>query len=152
MFEQLQRLLRGDAPTPEATTPDRHRLAAAALLVTAGMMDDEFDDAERARVLELLQTKFDLDEPAARELLAEGETLAKESVDLFGFTSAIKEGFPPEERIDVIEMVWEVIYTDGELHHLETNLTRRLAGLLGVSDRESGSARLRVRRRLGIDS
>ena len=150
VLDQLQRLFRGEARAPEEEAVDRHRLAAAALLVTAGAMDDVFDDAERARVFELLQTRFEMSPEAARELLAEAEGLARESVDLHGFTSAIKQGFEPEERIDVVEMVWEVVYTDGVLHDHEASLMRRLAGLLGVSDRDSGAARVRVRERLGL--
>ena len=150
MLDQLLSLFRGEAPAGEAAAQDRHRLAAAALLVTAGAMDDHFDDAERGRVLALLETRFALTPAAARELLAEAEVMAKESVDLFGFTSAIKAGFAPEERIDVVEMVWEVVYTDGVLHDHEASLMRRLAGLLGVADRDSGDARLRVRQRLGL--
>ncbi len=151
MLEQLQRLFsREPEPVPEVSSHDRHQLAAAALLVTAGAMDAEFDEVERERVLELLQSRFGLAADEARELLEEAEVMAQESVDLYGFTSVIKEGFAPEERIDIVEMVWEVVYTDGMLHDHEASLMRRLVGLLGVSDRDSGDARIRVRRRLGL--
>ena len=53
-----------------------------------------------------------------------------------------------EERIELIEMIWEVVYADGELHDYEANLLRRLGGLLYVSDRERGDARKRVLARL----
>ena len=55
-----------------------------------------------------------------------------------------------EERIGVIEMLWEVAYADGELHDYEASLLRRVAGLLYVSDRANGEARLRVMAKLGI--
>ena len=58
--------------------------------------------------------------------------------------------FEPEERIALIEMLWEVAYADGELHDYEASLIRRITGLLYVSDRDSGEARKRVRARLGL--
>ena len=57
---------------------------------------------------------------------------------------------PPEERVGILELLWEVVYADGTLHDYEASLLRRVAGLLYVSDRESGEARLRVMERLGI--
>jgi uncharacterized tellurite resistance protein B-like protein len=60
----------------------------------------------------------------------------------------IKAKFSLEERIDLMEMLWEVVYADGELHHYEANLMRRLAGLLHVSDRDVGAARKRAQARL----
>ena len=55
-----------------------------------------------------------------------------------------------EERVKIIEMLWEVAYADGVVHHYEANLIRRINGLLYVSDRDSGAARKRVAARLGI--
>jgi uncharacterized tellurite resistance protein B-like protein len=49
----------------------------------------------------------------------------------------------------MIEMLWEVVYADGNVDHLEANLLRRVAGLLYVTDRESGEARKRVLDRKG---
>ncbi len=150
MLERLQRFWRGEEPSPPATGADRYQLAAAALLVTAGAMDDVFDDAERARVRILLHERFGLDDDQVEALLAEAETTSRESVDLFHFTSAIKQGFEPDERVGILEMVWEVVYADGKLDDLEASLMRRLAGLLGVTDRDSGDARQKARERLGL--
>ena len=58
---------------------------------------------------------------------------------------------PPEERVGILELLWEVVYADGTLHDYEASLLRRVAGLLYVSDRESGEARLRVMGRLGTE-
>ena len=63
---------------------------------------------------------------------------------------AVKDGFDQEERIRLIEMLWEVAYADGELHDYEASLMRRITGLLYISDRDSGEARQRVLARLGL--
>jgi uncharacterized tellurite resistance protein B-like protein len=76
--------------------------------------------------------------------------MARESVQWNGFTSAIKDGLDHAERVQLIEMLWEVVYADGQLHDYEASLLRRVSGLLYVSDRESGEARKRVLARLGV--
>ena len=67
-----------------------------------------------------------------------------------GFTRVIKDRYSPEERVELVEMAWEVVYADGELHDYEANLLRRLGGLLYVSDKERGDARKRVLARLQL--
>jgi len=153
MLERLRQLF-GAGPE-EARAARRHsfeerQLAAAALLVEAASMDSHFGAAERTTIGELLQSRFGLSAPEADELLAEAERAAGASVQWQGFTRAVNDGFPPEERIQVIEMLWEVVYADGELHDYEASLLRRITGLLYVSDRESGEARKRVLARLGV--
>ncbi len=153
MFARLKRLL--TEPSPAATDQRRHsfeekQLAAAALMVEAASLDDDFDTGERARIETLLQEQFSLTAAEAGELLSAGEKASSDSVEWQGFTRAIKDGFEPEERIALIEMLWEVAYADGQLHDYEASLIRRVTGLLYVSDRDSGEARKRVRIRLGI--
>jgi uncharacterized tellurite resistance protein B-like protein len=98
----------------------------------------------------LVRAHFGLSFEEARDLLAEAERAASASVEWHGFTRAIKEGFDHIERVQLIEMLWEAAYADGELHDYEANLLRRIAGLLYVSDRDSGEARKRVLTRLGL--
>ena len=145
-------LLFGDDPAPaEATgTASESQMAAAALMVEAARLDGSFSDVERDRIRRLLVERFALTPWIAGELLARAERTATESVAWQGFTRAIKDALPPEERIGVLEMLWEVVYADGRLHDYEASLLRRVAGLLYVSDRDSGEARLRVLARLGI--
>jgi uncharacterized tellurite resistance protein B-like protein len=128
-----------------------NQLAAAVLMVEAAKMDGEFDDAEAETILRLIRERFSLSEDEAQGLLADAKTASEETNHLLRFTRAIKDGFPLEERVDIIEMLWEVAYADGELHPFEANLVRRVTGLLYVPDQESGRARKRVLDRLGID-
>ena len=85
---------------------------------------------------------------AIMKVLFEGRGLAVG--EWHGFTRAIKDGFSHAERVQLIEMMWEVAYADGALHDYEASLLRRVTGLLYVSDRESGEARKRVLARLGL--
>jgi uncharacterized tellurite resistance protein B-like protein len=150
MLDRIRRLLTGRPPAAQSAAHsfEERQLAAAALMVEAATMDDAFDADERVRIGHLIQDRFGLSADEAADLLAEAEQAASASVQWQGFTSAIKDGFDHAERVELIEMLWEVAYADGQLHDYEASLLRRIAGLIYVGDRESGEARKRVLARL----
>jgi uncharacterized tellurite resistance protein B-like protein len=119
-------------------------LAPAALMVEAARLDGLYERRERERILALLCARFTLDRQAGEAVLAEAERQCEAASHLVGFTRRVKEDFSHAERIELMEMIWEVAYADGSLHELESNLMRRLAGLLHISDRDSGAARKRA--------
>ncbi|MGB0681228.1 MAG: TerB family tellurite resistance protein [Magnetovibrionaceae bacterium] len=152
MFEHLKRLFSGEGFSSSTSEGDGEgpQLAAAALLVEAGLMDGTLDADEERTILALLQDHFSLSLEEANSILAAAKEKVDHSVELYSFAKQVKEGYPPERRVEVIEMLWEVVYADGVVHDYEANLVRRVAGLIYVSDRDSGDARKRVTARLGI--
>jgi uncharacterized tellurite resistance protein B-like protein len=149
MLDRLKSLFA--APEAEAGSGghpiDELQLAAACLLVEAAHQDATFDDAERAMVDRLVRERFGLDAVEADALVAAADGAVSDAVELYGFTRRIKDVFDHDERVEMIEMLWQVAYADGALHDHEASLLRRVAGLLYVSDRESGEARKRVLRK-----
>ncbi len=129
---------------------DGKQLAAATLMVEAACLDGNFDAAERDTIHSLLGRNFGLSEEESATLMSEAEGAQDEANHLLRFTRAIKDGYALEERVELIEMLWEVAYADGILHDYEANLLRRIGGLIYVSDRERGAARQRVASRLGL--
>ena len=129
---------------------DATQVAAVALLVEAAVMDGDFDDGERRTIARLVGRQFDLEAAAVEDLIRAGEEAVDASSQLYAFTRVVKEGFDFEQRIRMIEMLWEVAYADGELHDFEASLVRRVSGLIHVTDRDSGMARGRVLKRLGL--
>lgn len=152
MLDHIFRRLRDDRGPELSEDQRRHRLqlAAATLMVEAASLDDHFDPAERERVGELIRWRFGLDEAEADALIEEAERAAAKEVQLYGFTATIREAFSAQERVQLIEMLWDVAYADGRLDDLEASLLRRITGLLYVSDRDSGAARKRVLQRYGL--
>ena len=124
--------------------------AAAGLLVEAALLDGHFDDSERDRIRNLLETRFD-DLPAGevQTVIAAAENAAAERVELHTITRTVRDHFDADERLQMMEMLWEVVYADGTLDDFESNMMRRVAGLLYVDDRKSGEARKRVLARRG---
>jgi uncharacterized tellurite resistance protein B-like protein len=150
MIGEIKAWFAGDAAAPAAEeTGGTVRLAATALLVEAAFVDDSYNAAERAAIRRLLERRFGLSEAAARELLADAVRTVEHSAQLFRFTQRINERLSLDQRIALIEMLWEVVFADGELDPLEDTLLRRIGGLIEVSDRDRGLARRRVLQRLG---
>jgi uncharacterized tellurite resistance protein B-like protein len=132
-------------------TPDEFHLAAAVLLVHAATADAKFDARERERIEWLCEHRFELGHAESAALIEAAEREADDSVQLLRFTRTIKDGFSYEERVHLMEMLWEVVYADEIVEAHEAQLMRRVAGLIYVDDRDSGIARSRVRKRLGLD-
>jgi uncharacterized tellurite resistance protein B-like protein len=136
-----------------ASKPNKEELqaATAALLVEAACMDGSFDDHERDRIIILMEQHFNLNDEESSTLVLEAEKVVENAGDLYAFTRVIKDRYKPEQRIEMIEMLWEVAFADGNLDHFEANLISRIAGLIFVSDRDRGEAKKRVIARLGIN-
>lgn len=123
-------------------------LAAAALLVEAACMDGTLGTTERDTIYELLTKRFSFSQAEADDLFIEAVTVQGEATHLMRFTRTIKDNYSESERIELIEMLWEVAFADHVIHEYEDNLIRRIAGLIYVSDRDRGDAKKRVRERI----
>ena len=152
MISRLKKLLevrraRDDGPAA-ALDQSELNFASAALMVEAAGLDGQIDDGERTKIVSIMVRQFSLDEDAAAALLDDAERDAEDAHDLYSFTSVIRRHFDHDERVAMVGLLWEVCYADGELHDFEANLLRRLAGLLYVTDQESGEERRRALARL----
>ena len=112
---------------------------AARRLVHA--MDPQRELRKRKEELERADT-VDNRRKLAAECLEAG--LSEEAVDLYGFTSVLKRTTDEEERLAIVEMMWEIVYADGHVHEFEDNTIWRVAELLGVSTRDRMTLRHKV--------
>lgn len=151
MLKRFKTLLRGPDGPPGPPMADHDadelRLAAAALLVEAAVVDGQFDGRERAIIQAMLRTQFGIEAREADAIILEAEKAAHAATQLYAFTRKIRDRYGPEDRIRVVELLWDVAYADGRLHDHEAHLVQRLAGLLYVPDSASGAARRRVLQR-----
>lgn len=156
MINRIRAILGGTNSSAEVTdikspSEDKH-LAMAALLVEVAYVDTSFHERERQVILDLVSNRFGLADDEALSLIQAAELAQQGASDLVQFTRRLKEHYSAEERIELIEMLWEVVYADGRVDDFEASLMRRIGGLLYVSERERGSAQKRVVKRLGNDS
>ncbi|SFH15705.1 Uncharacterized conserved protein, tellurite resistance protein B (TerB) family [Palleronia marisminoris] len=142
MLSDLLRRL--TAPEPEQMPDGDARLALTALLVRLAKADDTYDAAERERIDRTVASRYGLAPDAARQLRQEAEAIEAEAPDTVRFTRAIKDGVAYDDRIGVIEALWDVVLADGHRDEDENALMRQIAPLLGVNDRDSNMARRRV--------
>jgi uncharacterized tellurite resistance protein B-like protein len=135
MISALKRFLSDltGEPEPNPIGTDEGRLAAAALLYHVTTIDGLVEDDERIRLRALLKDRFDLGDDDLDDLMAAAETADKQAVDLYGFTSVLKQRLDIAERERLVAMMWELVYADGKVHEFEDNLIWRAAELLGVS-------------------
>ncbi len=136
---------------PSKHSPDELHIAAAGLMIEAASMDGHIDESEREQIADLVGRHFNVGPDEVAEIIAAGEKKAQDAVDIYGFLRLINTHFDEAERVLLVEMLWEVAYADGVLHDHEAALVRRVTGLLGVTDRDAGSARKRAMTRLGVD-
>jgi uncharacterized tellurite resistance protein B-like protein len=144
MLKRIKSLL-GSGPSSEPEVEyERIQVATAALLLEMAHTDEEFHEMEALIIRDLLQHKFDLCEEATAELLQFAQQERESSLDLFHFAKDINEGFTLEEKIEVMEALWRVIYADGVLDKYEDYLIRKVATLLRLSHRQMIDAKVKV--------
>jgi uncharacterized tellurite resistance protein B-like protein len=149
MFDALHRLLAGLDHLHRAAEKNDSAFALAVLLIeVARSSDNRVEDREESVIERALTRRFGLERGEVTRLVKAAEEGAIQATDLFHFTQVVVNNFSEEERIGVIEMLWEVAYANAVLTGDEDTLIRRVAGLIDVSDRDRGDAKLRVRERL----
>jgi len=132
VFEAITRLFNRPEATLDKNDP---KLSVAALLVHLAAVDGQMKDAERNAIKGVLQDHYGLDEPSVDKLVKEAAVRDAESVDFYSFTSAITQLEMPD-RIEIVRMMWMVVFADKNNHELEDNMVWRIAELIGVSSRD----------------
>jgi uncharacterized tellurite resistance protein B-like protein len=150
MFAFVKSLFSGNAGTPAAppTGPEAAPLAAAVLLMEAALMDESFEATEEQAILNILCQKFHCTRAEAHELLQEADSHMDEKDHFYHYTKILKDNLDDAGRVRIIEMLWGVVLADGDADDYETNLMRRICGLLYVSDKDSGEMRKQVQERI----
>lgn len=119
-------------PAPEEITAEQLQIASAALLLEMVTMDDKIEAIEKEAVLSLVQQRFSLTPEQASTLSHLAEQQRKEAVDYYQFTSLINKSYSLDQKIELIESLWEVAFVDGDLDMHEEYLVRKIADLLYV--------------------
>lgn len=133
---------------PRSFDDTGYRLAATALLIHVISIDGEPSAAEKRKLHGLIETRFGLDPGTADRLIASATLVEGEAVDLYHFTSVIMRSVNEAGRLRIVEMMWELVYADGQVSEFEDNVVWRAADLLGVSSHDRIDLKHRVAARL----
>ena len=154
MFNSLRDFVRqiGQKPATQKFSDDDKRLALAALLVHCTAIDGVVDDVERSKMRGLLAVEFGLADDELEMLISEAIAADNEAVDLYRFTSVLTRNLTAEDRVHVVEKLWEIVFADGKVHEFEENLVWRIAELLGVARHDRLAMKFAVAKRQGMNS
>ena len=140
MFEKIFK--RGKKENEKNT--DNKYILITALLIHAAKIDNNYADAEKEIIKKTLINLNAIKLNEAEELLKKAEKKEQESNQILEFTKEIKKN-PMEFRLNIIEMLWKIVYSDGSNDSYESNLIRRVCGLLYISDKDNGIIKLKVK-------
>ena len=114
------------------------------LMIEAANSDGKIDTIEIEKINNSLIKTFKEDEKQVNTVLEMAVKNKNNSKSLFFYTSKINKNYSYEKKLLLIEILWEIVLSDGQIHDYETSIIRRLAGLLYISDVDSGNARKRA--------
>ena len=148
MIKSLKRFFEKAAvgSTGEAEPATEHdvRVATCALFLEMARIDETFTEAEMNTILSILKEKYGLSQEHADALMAEAEKELADSVDLWQFARLINKHYSNDEKIEIIETLWQIVYVDGKMDQYEHYLMNKLQKLLRLSHDQLIGAKLKV--------
>lgn len=138
MFERFQEFFQNltTEQTRTGLAPDDPRISVAALCIQVMEADGKVEASEKAALRTLLKDQYGLGGRELDALIAAGTQAENEAVDYFRFTSDLKRHLDGDQRVELIGILWDIVYADGERSEMEDDAIWRIAELLGVSGRE----------------
>jgi uncharacterized tellurite resistance protein B-like protein len=129
---------------PAQNDDEKLTVAVTALLLEMGKIDHSFTSDEMDHVVSTITKKFGLSRENADAIMEEAERELRDSVDLWQFARTINEHYSNDEKIRLIERLWEVVYVDGEMNRHEHYLMNKVSKLLRISHKNLIAAKLTV--------
>ena len=128
----------------EETEDNENLELLCGLMIEAAFTDGQIDESEVTKIKLSLINVFAEDPKEVNLVLEEAIKNKNNSKSLYHYTSFINKNYDEDKKLLLIETLWDIVLSDGEIHDFESNLIRRLAGLLYISDVNSGNARKRA--------
>ena len=122
---------------------DNKNILVAALLIHAAKIDENYTEIEKKIIKKALIDLYNISSDQAEELIKHAEKKEVESNQLVEYTREIKK-HTMESRLKIIEVIWKIVYSDGVGDDYESNLIRRICGLLYISDKDNGIIKTKV--------
>jgi uncharacterized tellurite resistance protein B-like protein len=152
MIDLIKKFFGGDSgEVAEQTAPRANhdiRVATCALFVEMANIDGEFGKTEGEHVISMLTEQYGLSGEHSAELMRLAHDELKGSIDLWRFTNLINQNYSKEEKLQVVELIWRLVYADGHLSDHENYLVHKMGKMLRLTHRELIDAKLTVLREM----
>ena len=135
---------KGDSGEQDKATSHDIRIATCALFLEMAQIDGEFSPSETDHIVAVLKSDYGLSDEHGKALLEASHMELQGSIDLWQFTNRINQNYTMEEKLEIIETIWRIAYTDGTLDKHEDYLVHKLAKLLRLSHKQLIDAKLKV--------
>ena len=139
----------GAASTDDPKTTDRGnkhdiRVATCALFVEIAKIDEEFSKEELKAILSILKDRYGLEKDHAEALIAAADEELEQSVDLWRFAELINKNYSNDEKIKILETLWQIVYVDNIMDEHENYIMHKVGNILRLSHRDLIDAKLKV--------
>ena len=125
-------------------SPNNKNILVTALLIHAAKIDENYTEIEKKIITKAIINLNEISPNEAEEILKLAEKKEEESNQIVEFTREIKQ-YPMEFRLKIIEIIWKIVYSDGTSDNYESNLIRRICGLLYISDKDNGNIKIKIK-------
>ena len=143
MFDKLKSIF--DKKIDEESEQfDTVQIAISTLMIQTAVYDGIFDEQEKSKILELIKKYFHFNEDQKLALFKIAMKVNDNSNDMQQFTKVLNDNLSEEEKLNIIEMLWKIIISDGHIDDYENALIRKISGLLYISDRDVGQIKKKL--------
>ncbi|MFI5322223.1 MAG: TerB family tellurite resistance protein [Thermodesulfobacteriota bacterium] len=129
----------------------RLRTATCVILLEAATADGSISDVEQKKVFEILKARFGMTDEAVKELIDESKRARQDQADIWYFTHLINQGLTIDEKYELMEEIWEVIYSDGTLGEFENYVAQKLYRMLNIDHAKFIELKLKVKNEIEGD-
>ena len=117
-------------------------IGISALLIHAAKIDENYTEKEKKLIFNFIETNID-ENVSKEEVMKEAEKMEENSNQLLSYTKIIKDS-PSKTKSEIITQLWKILISDNNVDLYESNLMRRICGLIYFSDKESGEIKMRL--------
>ena len=127
----------------EKKSDNAQNILIAALLIHAAKIDEKYTDQEKLIIKKALMNLNNMNSDQIEKLMTLAEKKEEVQNQIIEFTREIKK-ISMESRLKIIEIIWKIVYSDGVSDSYESNLIRRICGLLYISDKDNGNIKNKI--------
>ena len=140
----------GDHQSNSKNSELKLQIATCALFLELAHADDKFTIDEEEKIIQIMKETFELNEKYVLDLIELSKEHINQSVSLYEFTEIVNSNFSFDEKFELVENLWRLIYADENLHSYEEYFVRKVSGNLHLHHQEMIGAKLEVKKELGL--